>query len=438
MINVPTGYTTNCEGVTRREFIRIGALGFMGMSLPALLRQQSASAETAKKDVNCILLWMNGGPSHIDTFDPKPNAPQEIRGPFGVIKTNVPGVEICEHLPKLAQQQDKYSIIRSMTSPDSGHETATSYLLSGYKFNRSLTYPSFGSVVAREKGFQNGMPPYVLFGGLPFGVGGGGYMGDIYNPFQVTGDPSSPSFTVRDVTPPQGVNLARIANRRTMLEVVDTFQKNAETAAKQIQTMDKFYERAYDLVTSPIAKKAFNLSAESDKLRDEYGRNSFGQSCLLSRRLLEAGVRLVTINLGGWDTHTDNFTSLKNSRLPIVDSGYSTLLKDLHQRGMLDNTLVIWMGEFGRTPKINNSAGRDHWGLSTVVTIGGGGIKTGMVYGSSNERAENPADKSCRFEDVAATIYKALEIDFHKEYHEPQGRPIKINYDGEVLEELLV
>jgi len=437
MINIPTGYTTNCEGVTRREFIRIGALSFMGLSLPAFLRARAASAQTSQRDVNCILLWMNGGPSHIDTFDPKPHAPQEIRGPFGAIKTNVPGIEICEHLPKLAQQQDKFSIIRSLTSPDSGHETATSYLLSGYKFNRSLTYPAYGSVVAREKGFQNGMPPYVLFGGLPFGYGGGGYMGDIYNPFQVSGDPNAASFSVRDVTPPAGVNLARIANRRDMLEIVDTFQRDTETAAKQVQTMDKFYERAYDLVTSPIAKKAFNLSLEPDKLRDEYGRHSFGQSCLMARRLIEAGVRFVTINMGGWDTHTDNFNALKNSRLPQVDSAYSALLKDLHQRGMLDSTLVIWMGEFGRTPKINNSAGRDHWGLSTVVCLGGGGIKTGMVYGRSDERAEGPADKACRVEDLAATIYRALGIDYRKEYREPQGRPVKINYDGEVLEELL-
>jgi hypothetical protein len=273
--------------------------------------------------------------------------------------------------------------------------------------------------------------------GLPFNHGYGGYMGAIYNPFLINGDPNDQNFSVRDVAPPNGVDVVRLERRQLLRDALDNWQRGKESAPKATQTMDEFYHRAYSLVTSPEAKKAFNLKEEKDEVRAEYGRNHFGQSCLLARRLVEAGVRCVTINMGGWDTHTDNFTSLKGSLLPQVDGGYSALLKDLHQRGMLDTTLVIWMGEFGRTPVINASAGRDHWAGSTVVCMGGGGIKTGMAVGSSNERAEQPKDRPIRVEDVAATIYHALGIDTEKEYISPEERPIKINYDGTVVPEIV-
>jgi uncharacterized protein (DUF1501 family) len=218
---------------------------------------------------------------------------------------------------------------------------------------------------------------------------------------------------------------------------LDDWQRDKETASKATETMDAFYTRAYDLVTSPIAKKAFNLKEEPDKLRDEYGRTTFGQSCLLARRLVESGIRCVSINFNGWDTHTDNFNSLKNGLLPPLDGGYSALLNDLKQRGMLDSTLVVWMGEFGRTPRVNSSAGRDHWPGAISVCMGGGGVKTGMVVGSSNERAEYPKDRPLRVEDVAATIYTAMGVNGEKEYMSPQQRPIKINYDGTPISELL-
>jgi hypothetical protein len=442
-----------CDGIKRRDLLQIGMLTALGLSLPEWLRAR-AEAEaligppaprplgppvprrTGKGEVACILLYMEGGPSHIDTFDPKPDAPQEIRGPFKAIPTNVKGVQISEHLPRLAQQTDKFSILRSVTSPDGNHETATHYLLSGYPFTPSVSYPSYGSVVARERGYQNGLPPYALMGGLPFGYGGAGYMGSVYNPFNVNGNPNAKDFSVRDVSPPSGVTLERVDRRRAMLAALDTFQRNAEAAAA-VRTMDRFYERAYDLMTSPVAKKAFNLADEPEKLRDEYGRNTFGQSCLLARRLVEAGVQFVTINSGGWDTHENNFTSLQKTRLPQLDQGYAALLKDLHGRGMLDHTLVVWMGEFGRTPKVNASAGRDHWPYAMCVCMGGGGIKTGTVVGETNERAENPKERPIRVEDVSATIYHALGIDYHKEYESPQNRPLRINYDGEPVKELL-
>lgn len=436
-----------CDGIKRRDLLQIGALTALGLSLPGWLRARAAQAastapgspppKTAKQDVACILLFMEGGPSHLDTFDPKPDAPQEIRGPFKAIRTNVTGVYLSEHLPKLAGQMDKFSILRSVTSPDGNHETATHYLLSGYPFTPSVSYPAYGSVIARERGYRNALPPYVIMGGLPFGYGGAGYMGAVYNPFNIGGDPNRKEFSVRDVTPPSGITLERVDRRRAMLAALDTFQRNVETAAESLRTMDQFYERAYSLMTSPLAKKAFNLAEEPETLRDEYGRHTFGQSCLLARRLVEAGVQFVTINSGGWDTHENNFTALEKTRLPQLDQGYAALLKDLHQRGMLDRTLVVWMGEFGRTPKVNASAGRDHWPYAMCVCMGGGGVKTGIVVGETNERAEHPKERPIRVEDVAATIYHALGIDYHKEYESPQNRPLKINYDGEPVKELL-
>ncbi len=439
-----------CDGITRRNMLQIGALSALGLTLPDWLRMTAVEAATAPGfpaargggprkpgEVACILLWMEGGPSHIDTFDPKPDAPQEIRGEFGVIPTKVKGISVSEHLPKLAREMDKFSILRSVTSPDGNHETATHYLLTGYPGNPAVSYPSYGSVIARERGYQNALPPYAFMGSLPFGYGGAGYMGAVYNPFSVGGDPGAKDFSVKDVTPPAGVAPPRIDRRRTMLAALDQFQRNVETEPKVIRTMDQFYERAYNLVTSPVAKKAFNLNAEPDKVRDDYGRHTFGQSCLLARRLVEAGVQFVTINQTGWDTHENNFASLKKNRLPELDQGYAALLRDLHGRGMLDHTLVVWMGEFGRTPKVNASAGRDHWSQAMSVCMGGGGVKTGILVGETNDRAEVPKERPIRVEDVAATIYQALGVDFYKEYESPQNRPLKINYDGQPVHELL-
>jgi hypothetical protein len=441
MIEIELGKHRDCDGITRRDVLRIGALSVLGLTMPDLFRAAYAekvlTGKTNIKDISCILLWMGGGPSHIDTFDPKPDAPQDIRGPFGAVATNVSGIQIGEHLPKLARHADKFSIVRSVTSPDGTHETATSYLLTGYPFSRAIEYPGYGAVVAREKGYQNAMPPFVSFGGLQFNHGGGGYMGDQYNPFIINGDPNNPGFTVNDITPPGGIDQARMERRQLLRTALDDWQRNTETAAPAALTMDEFYQRAYALVTSPAAKKAFNLHEEPDKLRDAYGRNYFGQSCLLARRLVEAGVRFVQVNFGGWDTHQNNFEWLKNNMLPPLDAGYSALLEDLHNRGMLDTTLVLWMGEFGRTPRINSAAGRDHWPNAISVCMGGGGIKTGIVVGKTNERGEAPVDRPVRVEDVAATIYTAFGIDYNKAYMSPQGRPIKINYDGTPIQELL-
>jgi uncharacterized protein (DUF1501 family) len=431
MFDITTGCHRDCTGVTRREILRIGSLGLLGLALPDVLRMQAACG--AGTEVSCIMLWLVGGPSHHETFDPKPDAPVEVRGEFGVIKTKT-GERIGELLPQVAQQTDKLSIIRSVTHTDSNHDTARTYLQSGYKFNVSQSYPSYGSVIAREKGFREGLPPYALLGGRARAEGAG-YLGAIYNPFLITGDPSQPGFSVRDVSPPEGVAPGRFQRRERMLAALDRFQQGVETAPVAA-SMDRFRERAFDLITSPAAKKAVALDEEPQKLRDRYGKHAFGQSCLLARRLIEAGVRFVTVTNGGWDTHQNNFIRLKTELLPRLDQAYSALLEDLSQRGLLENTLVLAMGEFGRTPRVNTQAGRDHWPGVFSVCLGGGPIRTGRIIGASDEIGAAVAERPVKVEDLAATIYRALGIDFHKEFMSPQGRPLPIVHNGEPVAEL--
>lgn len=436
-VGISGRHSRNCAGITRRSFVQVGALGAFGLSLPSLL-QSEARAEAraaAAKDVNVILIWLDGGPSHIDMFDPKPEAPVEIRGEFGAVETNVKGIRVSDQLPRLAKVTDKYSILR-ITSRDSSHGTGNHYFLTGWKFTPAITHPSYGAVYAREKGFRNGMPPYAIVGGVGQYTGGG-YMGAVYNPFNVGGDPNADGFSVKDVTPPGGVNMDRVARRRGVLDAIDQFQRDAERAQRGVQAMDQFYSRAFDLVTSPVAKKAFDVKEEDAKLREKYGRNSFGQACLLSRRLIEAGTRFVHIQKSGWDTHTSNFTTLKNSRLPELDQGYAALLEDLADRGMLANTIVMCMGEFGRTPKVNSSAGRDHWGQASFATIGGGPIKTGIAVGETDKIAEYPADRPVTVEDMAATLWEALGVNSDKMYDSNDGRPVRIADGGSPIHELL-
>jgi uncharacterized protein (DUF1501 family) len=425
----------NCAGMNRRDFVRVGALG--ALTLPSLLgaEAQAAAAGASAKDMNVILIWLDGGPSHIDMFDPKPEAPAEIRGEFGAIETNVKGIRISDQLPNLAKQTDKYSILR-ITSPDSSHGTGNHYFLTGWKFTPAMTYPAFGSVYAREKGFRNGMPPYAIVGGVGQYTGGG-YLGAVHNPFNVGGDPNADGFSVKDVTPPGAVNMDRVARRRGVLDAVDQFQRDAELSQRSVQAVNQFYSRAFDLVTSPVAKKAFSIKEEDAKLRDTYGRNSFGQGCLLARRLIEAGTRFVHIQKAGWDTHTSNFETLKKHRLPELDQGYAALLADLADRGMLSNTIVLCAGEFGRTPKVNSSAGRDHWGPASFATIGGGPIKMGIAVGETDAIAEYPADRPVTVEDMAATLWKAIGVNGEAMLESNDGRPVRVADGGTEISELL-
>ncbi len=444
MFQFDLGLARNCEGLNRRQFLQVGGAGVAGLSLPTLLRAEQQAKSTGKtlgEDLNIVVLWMQGGVSHQDSFDPKPNAPAEIRGEFDVIQTSLPGVQICEHLPRMAQSLDKYSIIRNGYSYNGGHGLADAYMLSGWRFNPTTVFPSYGSVISKELGYRNGMPPYVQLGpwvDKQSAGGTAGYLGNEHNPFVVNDDPNANVFNIDGITLPGGMQVSRFSRRRRMLEKLDSWQRKVEQQVNDVGAMDAFYEKAFGIVTSPRAKEAFDLGKEDPKLRDKYGRHRFGQSCLLARRLLQAGVRMVNVSFGSWDTHAQNFTSLKQHLLPPLDAGYSALLDDLDRLGMLEKTIVLWLGDFGRTPKINSAAGRDHWVGSMSFCVGGGGFKTGEVVGASDQYAENPVGRAIEVEDIAATMYSQLGFNLEKHYSSPDGRPFKVSPErGRILSELL-
>jgi arylsulfatase A-like enzyme len=313
-------------------------------------------------------------------------------------------------------------------------------MMTGHPFNPALTYPCYGSVVSRELGGRESMPPFVQIGtsvDARFGGGVAGFLGDQFNPFVLPGDPSSPSFSVRDVTLPGGVDTDRFRRRLKALETVDTWQAHLESSAGAIEATDTFYQKAFELITSPRAKKAFNLHAEDPRLRDRYGRTALGQGCLLARRLIESGVRFVTVTNGGWDTHQNNFRSLRDRLLPALDAALSSLLQDLSDRGQLDSTLVVCISDFGRTPKVNPSAGRDHWSTASVALLAGGGLKAGQTVGRTNALAEMPIEALYYTEDLAATIYHRLGIPLSTTHQTPDGRPVKVNDEGRLIRELI-
>jgi len=435
---------TNCQGTSRRAFLRVGSLSLLGLSLPQLLAAKARAAGKPVQDINCILLWTEGGMSNVDTFDMKPDAPIEYRGQFLPVRSNVPGMDVCEHLPHMAKVMNKVCLVKSIAHTESGdHVAATHYMLTGYPQRPdvsgapvgSTVYPAFGSLVARQKGWQNGLPPNISFGRESYG--GGGYMGSAYNPLIIQGDPSKQDFKVDDVTLSSAISAERVGRRRTMLQKLDAWQAAAEKAKGPLADRGQFYQQAYDLLTSPAAKKAFALDEETDSVRDRYGRTREGQATLLSRRLIEAGVRFVSVITGGWDTHADNFNSLKNRLLPPLDKAWSALLEDLDQRGLLDTTVVICAGEFGRTPRVNGAAGRDHYAPCNVIGISGAGVKTGQIVGATDAKAEQVFGKSHSTLDYGATVMKLIGIDGTAEYHTEDGRPVVVNNGGVPIAEVL-
>jgi uncharacterized protein (DUF1501 family) len=438
-----------CDGIARRDFLRLGTAGLfgMGLTLPGLLARQARAAEAGQptRDVSLIFLFLHGGLSTIDTWDLKPDAPAEFRGEFKPIATNVPGIQIGEYLPRVARQLDKFSLIRSFRHHNSDHGPADHYMLTGYfpqaGFNPGLKpnnqRPAHGSVIARKLGPRGPVPPYVCLPKM-HPSGGPAYLGAAAAPFVIDADPNDPNFAVPDIVPVASLDARRLDARRQLLAAVDRFQKGAEARAnRQAQTVGVFAQKAFDLMTSPEAKKAFDIAAEPEKVRDDYGHNSLGQSCLMARRLTEAGVRCVTVDHSNWDTHDGNFATLKRDLLPALDGALSTLFRDLAERGLLDSTLVVVSGEFGRTPRINKNAGRDHWGPAFTVALGGGGIRGGRVVGRSDARAEKPAGDPYGPEDLAATMYHLLGIDPEEEFYTPEGRPVKIANNGRLIQELL-
>jgi len=416
---------------TRRQFL-VGSV--FGVSLAdALAWGQSARAKS------CILVWLNGGPSHLDMFDLKPDAPAEIRGEFKPTKTPLDGVRVCEHLPRLAGLLDRCTLIRSVTSPEGNHDRASHYMLTGYRPTPALVYPSLSSVAAKEFGVGRTLPNVIAVPTAP-PYAGAGYLSAEFEPFSVHSDPSR-EFQVKDLE--ASVADERLDRRRSMLAAVDRFC----TAVDEVPGRDSFLEQAFGLVTSKEAREAFDLSREDAKARGRYGPSRVGQSCLLARRLVEAGARFITVNDEGWDTHDNagkrlagTFTQGRQiyaGKLPDLDRAVSALLEDLEARGLLESTLVIVMGEFGRTPKLNAIGGRDHWPRASSVLMAGGGAKRGMAVGETDATGELPADRAVGPEDILRTVYHLLGIDADREYQTPGGRPVRILGRGEVIREAL-
>jgi hypothetical protein len=426
---------------SRRDFLQVGFLGGVGLSLGDYLQTQSAQADlknyesvegTAK---SAIFIYLPGGCAHQETWDPKPYAPIEYRGPMNSIATKIPGVRLNEMMKNTAQIADKITICRSMTHGEAAHERGTHNMFTGYRPSPALQFPSMGSVMTHEFDPRNNLPQYVCIPNQPNTFAGTGYLSSSFAPFSVGSDPASGNFTVRDLKLPGGVNDSRFTRRRKMLDAVNDHFVSKEKS-DSLDAVSTFYKRAYNLVSSQQAREAFDIKKEDAKVRDEYGRNSAGARMLLARRLVEAGSRFVTLTYGGWDMH-GNINGSIRSQVPAFDQAYASLIRDLDRRGLLDETLVLVASEFGRTPKINATAGRDHWPKVFSVTMAGGGIKKGTVYGMSNSTASEPEEDALTVEDWATTIYKCLGVTADKELMAPGDRPIEIVNGGKVRNALL-
>ncbi len=430
-----------CSGnpISRRGFLTVGAVG--GLNLATLLQRRELQASQpgsrsipAKAD-SVIHIFLPGGIAHQETFDPKPYAPIEFRGEFGTVKTNT-GEVICDTLPQVAKIADKYAVIRSMTHGEAAHERGTHNMFTGYQPSPALMYPSFGSVISHEYGPRENLPPYVCIPNQPNVYAGSGYLSSSFAPFSLGADPASENFTVRDLSMPRGVEEERFARRRSALEAVNHYFANKDKS-DSVQAMNTFYGRAYSLISSQKAREAFDISQEDNGLRDRYGRNQAGQRMLMARRLVESGVRMVTLTYGGWDHHANITPSMKRL-MPALDQGVAALISDLESRGLLERTLVMVTSEFGRTPRINPDAGRDHWPRAFSVMLAGGGTKGGLFYGMTNPTASDVEEDPVSHADLATTMYHLLGINAESELIAPGDRPIEIVDGGKVVEPLLV
>jgi uncharacterized protein (DUF1501 family) len=436
-----------CDGLTRRDFVQMGLGGALGLGMTDLLRVRAAAAERAgqarPEDINCILLWMDGGPTHYETFDPKPDAPKEVRGELKPIKTNVPGIHFCEAVPKLAQIADKFTVIRSICHKDPNHGGGNHYMMTGtptpmpVNCGASATFhPSFGSMVSHTRGTRDGVPAYV---GIPHPTRSGGpnFLGAEHAPFIVDGDPNEKDFKVRDVVLPPAVSEGRAASRRKLRSALDRMARIADAAAEDpTLDFDTYYQQAIQLVASPKVQAAFDINKESDEVRDLYGRNVVGQRLLLCRRLIQVGASFVTYQYGGWDHHGDIFNAMMKRHAPRWDQGLAALITDLDRLGMLDNTMVISLGEFGRTPTINKGAGRDHWPHAMSVLMAGAGIPGGQVVGATDVKGYHASENVHSPEDFAASVYTKMGIDHTLEMHTNTGRPIRLVYGGTPIKQL--
>jgi uncharacterized protein DUF1501 len=468
MLEIRGGIQRYCDGINRRDFIRVGGLGLGGLTLPGLLQARSAEAaspaasgriEGAPQAKAVLLLWMGGGPSHFETFDPKPDAPEAYRGPSKAIPTNVPGVRIHEWWPQMAKLADKYAIIRSIYHKENGHTAADHWMQTGYAYgpvdsqgNPEQAAPFFGAVIARLLGARSGLPTNIsikTYG--TYGIGGFNYvyydrperLGTTYSPLRMSGSEQT-GYVLNDLPLPQGVTAGRLERRSRLARMIDGVTRLAdqELAAAELDT---FQRQAYSLVTSGAAREAFDLSGEPEKLKERYGKNGWGQAFLLARRLVEKGVPIVAVSTGNWDTHGNlqgipvgALARMKDHLCPNMDRCFSALLEDMDQRGLLKETLVIWMGEFGRSPKVEGpDIGRDHWGNSMNVVMAGGGVRGGQVIGSTTPDGGYPDERPLRPIDFIATIYHKMGISPSTILQDRQGRPSEIAGEGEIIKELL-
>jgi hypothetical protein len=459
MLRINTGRTPQyCDGLSRRSFVQIGAAGMAAAGLPTILRAKEDSARRGlpRKDTSVILVWLDGGPSHMDLYDLKSEAPPEYRGLWQPIPTNVPGIEISELFPLQAKVADKFSIVRSLHHHTGDHFAGGHIILTSRGgasgADQAGKYPSIGSIVAKTLGPRvPGMPayaavPYAASIGLRPGYFGANYLGREHNPFETDGDPNSDKFQVQNLNLPANMSLARLENRQTLFRDFDRMRREVDSSGA-LDAMNRFQHDAYEMVSGDAARKAFDLSSEDPRLRERYGRHSWGQSMLLARRLVEAGCTFVTVHLGGWDHHWDLKSGMENY-LPRVDAGMASLFQDLSDRGLSERVLVVMCGEFSRTPRMNNGGnggpplskgtpGRDHWGNAMFCLMGGGGIRGGQIVGSTNRLGEAPKDRPLTAGDLHATIYHVLGIDPRTSFLNHSGRPVPAIDSGEVIHELV-
>lgn len=436
----------NCAGVTRRNAIQFGLGGFFGLGLVDGMLRRGLSAETGMatrtEAKSCILIWLDGGPTHYETFDPKPLAPKEVRGEFEPISTKITGGFFSQHLTRLAGIADKLAIVRSICHNQGNHGAGNHYMMTGAPPRIPVGcgafvsfHPSLGSATAHARGHQDGLPAYFSIPSMTRS-GGPNFLGAQYAPFVVPDNPNSESFRVRDVALPSGITDERFTKRESIRLRVDRLPRVTDAAAADpVRALDDYYMQGQQLMRSEKAQAAFNIHKEPPTVRDKYGRHAFGQRALLARRLVEAGVPFITLNEGGWDHHTKLFEAF-NKRMPEIDSTVAALIDDLDQRGLLDSTLIVMLGEFGRTPKINNDAGRDHWSQAMSVMLAGAGIPGGQIIGATDRAGYNAVDRVLSPEQFVSTIYKKLGIDPDQILYTPQGRPTHLVSDPTPIAEL--
>ncbi|MBL6724143.1 MAG: DUF1501 domain-containing protein [Rubripirellula sp.] len=426
-----------CDGVKRRDLLKIGSLTIGGLSLPNYLSLASDRAAKSGRADRAIFIELPGGPSHLDTFDLKPNAPSEFRGSFNPIRTNVPGIEISEHLPKLSKVADKFCILRGVSHTLAAHRLGQEYVNTGSKPIPALEYPSFGAVLSKKLPSDAEIPSLVA---VPKAAQGPGFLGIRYAALETNASPNfGEPFSVRGISLPHSISIDEVGRRQELLKKLDRRFADLEKSDQLLEGLDQFGSQAYSMITSSRARQAFDIGQEPESFARQFGEESFGQSCLLALRLIESGVRLVSVQLGGWDTHQDNFSKLKNNNLPKLDAGLSGLLSGLEQRGLLETTAVFVTGEFGRTPKINQRSvegGRDHYPRCMFMLMAGGGIRGGQVIGESDDTASGPRHDAITPDDVAASFYHNLGIDPATEFNSNTGRPITLVRDGKVITQL--